>query len=279
MAANSGISVTDLYERWRKGDHESGGKLAQTISDWYYAVCTGRFGEEVGKKIFQQTSARFGAEIVQVQHAAELIDWSHKILTDEITAAEIPAEIPSAPSPYTADISPSDLLRSAKVSLPTEVNLLSAFYSEGLSEQVAIQAAPLGGVPGGLLSARYAIKHWLKQSHELPYKILPSEPDLDLLPLPLYEAGQMASPDEEAAFERWLLSDNELCMDVAEFAPISHALRNGIADLGEEPEAQLTGDGERLQVGLANLALIVGVLCVLVSILVFAFMVGFSVGQ
>ena len=57
--------------------------------------------------------------------------------------------------------------------------------------------------------------------------MVPENPDLDRAPMPLYEAARMSSGDEEAFFEKWLLSDLDLCRDVAEFAAFSHALRAG----------------------------------------------------
>ena len=57
--------------------------------------------------------------------------------------------------------------------------------------------------------------------------MVPDSSDMDRAPLCLYEAGRLASADEICQLEKWLLSDIDLCKDIAEFAAFVHALRGG----------------------------------------------------
>ena len=60
------------------------------------------------------------------------------------------------------------------------------------------------------------------------HEVAPDNPVLDRAPLPLYESGRMATEQEEVNFEHWMISDIDLCKDIAEFAHFSIALRGGL---------------------------------------------------
>jgi hypothetical protein len=92
----------------------------------------------------------------------------------------------------------------------------------------------------------------------------------------------MKSPQEEANFEKWMLTDLDLCKDIAEFAHFGIALRGGVG--GEEPtgksitpkedkaaggaEAQATGGAGRMALG--GVALLAGGVVVLVLLVAVA---------
>ncbi|MFT4979688.1 MAG: hypothetical protein ACI8S6_005600, partial [Myxococcota bacterium] len=93
-------------------------------------------------------------------------------------------------------------------------------------------------MPFSALDARHALKQILSSSASVPFSVLPETPDLDRGPLPLYEAARLASDTEERHFEQWLLTDIELCKDLAEFSAFAHALRAGaLSDLSGRPTA------------------------------------------
>ena len=78
-----------------------------------------------------------------------------------------------------------------------------------------------------MLQARYALKRALKATQDVPFAVAPDEADMDRGPISLYEANRLASGKEVAELEKWLLSDIDLCKDIAEFSAFVHALRGG----------------------------------------------------
>jgi hypothetical protein len=110
----------------------------------------------------------------------------------------------------------------------TQVELLALAYEGSVPlRRLEQRAEELGGWPHAILDARYALKRALRRVEGVNFAVVHEKPDLDRAPLPLYEAARMPAPAEDAAFEQWLLSDMDLCRDVAEFAAFAHALRAG----------------------------------------------------
>ena len=95
-----------------------------------------------------------------------------------------------------------------------------------MQNQAAADATDAGW-PMALLDARYALKRSLRDNLQVGFSIVPIQPNLDCAPLPLYESARMATDQEEAMFEKWLITNEELCRDLAEFATFAHALRTG----------------------------------------------------
>lgn len=218
-----------LFREWRGGDGDAGGIMAQRFADWYYAIATSRLGEARGRGPCDTACTRFGEGIVNVGDARELIPWAHGLVLAEIEKAGSRARDGDEPNAYTANKKPKALLVQARKALKAEVELLEATYSGSATPaQLDELAAPLGGNPLGVLKARYRVKQWLRDHAGVPFEVAPDNPVLDRAPLPMYEAARMATSEEEASFEHWMISDIDLCKDIAEFAQFSIALRGGL---------------------------------------------------
>ncbi len=237
MAGVEARPLKDLFRDWRGGDRDAGQVMAQRFADWYYAVTTARLGEERGDAACRASCQRFSQGIGEVKDPRALVLWAHQIVREEVEKVGSRSTDGDAPNPYTAGQSPKRLLFRARVALPNEMALLEACYSGRASrEEVDRLAAPLGGNPIGVLRARYRIKAWLRDNTGVPFQVAPENPVLDRAPLPLYESCRMATPDEEATFEQWMITDLDLCRDIAEFAHYAIALRGGIpADMPATP--------------------------------------------
>lgn len=229
MSQSDVRSTQVLFREWRSGNAESGQLMAQRFADWYYAIATARLGESKGRGPCEQACARFGEGIVQIKESRELVPWAHELIQRELESAGSRATDGDEPNAYTASQSPKRLLAQAREALPAEVDLLEATYSGRASpERIDELAAPLGGNPIGILKARYRVKQWLVAHAGVPFEVAPDAPVLDRAPLPLYESGRMATPEEETGFEQWMISDLDLCKDIAEFAHFAIALRGGL---------------------------------------------------
>jgi hypothetical protein len=225
-------TTRQLFKEWRSGDAEAGQAMAQRVADWYYAIATSRLGERRGRGPCERACAAFGAGIVGVTDSRQLVSWAHELVEEEIRNAGTRATDGDDPSAYTGRKRPKALLAQARSALPDEMRLLEVVYgADADRSQIDQLAAPLGGNPMGILKSRYAVKRWLRDQGGISFEVAPLEPILDRAPVPLYEADRMASTAEEAQFEHWMLTDLDLCKDIAEFAHFSIALRGGIPEL------------------------------------------------
>lgn len=229
MAESADVTVQQLFKQWRSGDAEAGATMAQRFSNWYYAVTAVRLGDKKGKPPLEKAYQNFESGIMEVTRPGDLVEWAYSVVRQQINAAggrSTGADIPNA---ITRNRPPSRLLREIRPGLdPDQIQLLHLVYTRTGSEaEVARIAEGQGGMPLGLLRARYTLKRLLKTEVNVPFQETPLELNFDRMPLPLYEAGQLASDDEEVAFEKWMLTDPELCRDVAEFATFALALRAG----------------------------------------------------
>lgn len=218
-----------LYRLWRGGDAQAGQLMAQRFSDWYYAVTASRLGDVHGRVPLQRSCTRFQQGIVSVSKEAELVDWAHGILAEELRTAG--GRIPGGDfaNQLTQGRPPGELLAGARAALPADqVRLLAHAYDSSFPlAELTREAETMGGMPLSVLKARYALKAWLRQNAGVQFSEVPADPNLDYAPLPLYEAGRMASAAEETNFEKWLLSNMALCKDIAEFGVFALALRGG----------------------------------------------------
>lgn len=222
-------STKELFRAWRSGDAHAGQAMAQRFADWYYAIATSRLGEQRGRGPCQAACEKFGAGIVDVTESRALVNWAYKIIVDELDGAGDRATDGDEANAYTGQKKPKSLLRQARSALPEEVALLEDVYSGNASDdQVATRAKKLGGMPIGVLKSRYRVKQWLRDNAEVPFEVAPESPNLDRAPLPLYESAKMKSEAEEEHFEQWMLTDLDLCKDIAEFAHFAIALRGGL---------------------------------------------------
>ena len=228
-------STKDLFKAWRGGDASAGQLMAQRFADWYYAIATSRLGESRGRAPCDAACQRFGEGIVQVTESRALVKWAHDIIVQELHHAGGVARDGDESNAYTNNQTPKSLLARAKVAMPTEIAVLEGVYGGTMTEdEVDVLAEPLGGNPIGVLTARYAVKAWLRDNAQIPFAVTPDEPNLDRAPLPQYESAHM-SEDEVSQFEQWMLTDYNLCRDIAEFATYAVALRGGIGDAKPAP--------------------------------------------
>lgn len=266
----------DLFRLWRSGDAQAGQAMAQRFADWYYAISVSRLGERAGREPCERACARFGEGVVGQTEFRDARKWAHGLIVSELSTRGARALDGNEPSPFTGGQKPKDVLIKCRKAMPDEIALLEAVYRGGDPEKIATLAAKGGGMPLGVLRARYAVKRWLRENARVPFEIVPASPNLDHAPLPLYESGRMSSNAEEATFEQWMLDHLELCRDIAEFAQFAIALRGGLpAAAGAAAGPKATASEPAMSTGAAGAAAVggvavVGVVAVVAVLLVLA---------
>lgn len=235
--AHEDKDVKVLFKQWRSGDPDAGITMAQRFSDWYYAITVIRLGDQRARAPLEAACQVFAQRIMEVTNAEDLIDFAHHIVLEQLRAAGGPATGGDHPNGITGNRRPSELLRAAAGSLSaSQRKVLHGTYT---GSGTIFDLDP--DMPFVALEARHALKRALKEQSDIPFSVVDEVPDLDRGPLPLYEADRLASDDEVRLFEQWLLTDIELCKDLAEFSAFAHALRAGAfegldkSDLGSSP--------------------------------------------
>jgi hypothetical protein len=239
MADLATLSSHQLFKQWRGGDADAGKAMAQRFSDWYYAITTARLGDENGRGPLERACVTFQQGIVGVTKASQLVDWAHDIVAKEVDAAGRRNTGGDFPNALTKNQSPSTLIRTAAAKLDAaQIELLQKAYSvSSNADSIANLAMKSGGFPGAVYRARMALRQALQNESGIVFSTSPNPDNLDWAPLPLYEAGKLASPSEERAFERWMLQDPNVCREIAEFSAFAHALRAGALQ-GKQPAAR-----------------------------------------
>lgn len=227
-------SVQQLFRQWRGGDAEAGKVMAQKFSDWYYAVTTVRVADRSGREPLERACQSFAQGIISVTRPSTLVDWAHGLLEEELKGIGRgldagPARGGDHANALTRNESPTALIKAAVTQLTESQRhlLASAYDLKTPVEEIEALGEDMGGLPFAMLDARYALKRALHESAEIPFAVVPDEADMDRAPIGLYEAGRLASGAEVATLEKWLLTDIDLCKDVAEFAAFVHAMRAG----------------------------------------------------
>lgn len=252
MPDTDALSTQQLFKRWRSGDATAGHAMAQRFSDWYYAISASRLGDRDGRAPLERACKRFAEGIVSVADAHALSEWAHSVLAEELEGAGPRLDGGDQPNALTNKRSPTELLHKAQASLETkQVELLSKAYDRNFPlAALQEQAEAQGGYPLAVLEARYALKRWLKDNEGVKFSEVPTSPNLDRAPLPLYEAGRMPNQGQEHAFEKWMLTDLTLCKDVAEFAAFALAMRGGVLAAGmSAPATGAAGSGTAAPAG------------------------------
>lgn len=230
MAENADTNVQQLFKKWRGGDAEAGQQMAQRFSDWYYAIAACRLGDRKGRAPLDRACQSFAQGIVGITRSGDLIEWAYGLVQQEVQNAGGRFNGGDAGNALTGNRTPSRLLREVRKGLDADQQqLLHLVYTGATNtDQINRLAEAQGGLPVALVRARYTLKRLLKTNANVGFQETPLELDFDRCPLPLYEAGGLASDDEEMAFEKWMLNDPNVCRDVAEFAAFTHALRAGL---------------------------------------------------
>ena len=237
MAEQSDVQVQELFKFWRNGNADAGQVMARRFNDWYYAVATSRLGDAEARPALEQACAAFVEGIATVSRAADVVNWAHTVLTRHVHEKSPRITGGDFKNALTGERSPVRLLQQVRATMANvDLELLSMAYSDTVTDQELEDAAEAteAGWPMALLDARYNLKRSLKDNLQVGFSIVPIQPDLDCAPLPLYESARMETEAEEAIFEKWLISNEDLCRDLAEFATFAHALRAGALDAAKE---------------------------------------------
>lgn len=231
-------SPETLFHHWRRGDESAGKAMAQRFTDWYYAMAVSRLGEADGDAAFRAASSKFSKGVMKVEDPRRLLGWAHQIARKQIHALLEDGRPRKADTPnaFSRRRPPSQLLVEARSHIPEAMSLLERVFRGEAGDEDPLK----------VLKARYSLKSWLRAHMDVPFRVTPHEPDPDRAPLAYYEAGRMQNESEETLFELYMLADQEICQDVAEFAHFAQSLRHGTDGVAPSAELRPRGRGASL---------------------------------
>ena len=215
-------SIVKLFVTWNNHANEQvGRRMVHRFDKWFECLSTIHLGEnKVKSQVHLKVCEAFGSALKTIQKPKELVPCAYQLFQTEL------APFKETEKNFELDMEPGKMVQQVWSSLSqTHQNLLLQVYANGNSVSQG-ELLPL-------LEARYALKEslfnkFVKGNMDgVDWVLSPNSTDRDLIPMPLFESGNIQSPIERQYFECWLINAPVICMDIQEFAPFSHALKSG----------------------------------------------------
>jgi hypothetical protein len=225
-------SIIKLFVTWNNHANEQvGRRMVHRFDKWFDCLATLHLGEnKIKNQVHIKICQAFGTALTTITSPKELVPCAYQLFQ---TALEDHADTPKS---FTDDVNngmnAGEQIKAVWPSLSqTHQNLLLQMYTATKSNDTSFSSSEM--VP--LLQARYALKQavfdkYLKGNENGIDWVLCSTmpmPDRDLIPMPLFESNRLKSAMEKQYFECWLINAPVICMDIQEFAPYAHALKEG----------------------------------------------------
>lgn len=215
-------SIVKLFVTWNNHANEQvGRRMVHRFDKWFECLATIHLGEnKVKSQVHLKVCEAFGSALKTIQKPKELVPCAYQLFQTELDPFR------DTPKTFELDTAPGEMVQQVWSSLSqTHQNLLLQVYANGnpISQGELLP----------LLEARYALKEslfnkFLKGNMDgVDWVLSRNTPDRDLIPIPLFESGNIHSPIERQYFECWLINAPVICMDIQEFAPFTHALQSG----------------------------------------------------
>ena len=215
-------SIVKLFVTWNNHANEQvGRRMVHRFDKWFECLATIHLGEnKVKSQVHLRVCEAFGSALKTIQKPKELVPCAYQLFQTELDAFK------QEQKTFELDNDPGEMVQQVWSSLSqTHQNLLLQVYANGNTVSQG-EFLPL-------LEARYALKDSLfnkfvkGNTDGVDWVLSPNTPDRDLIPMPLFESGNIDSPIERQYFECWLINAPVICMDIQEFAPFAHALKSG----------------------------------------------------
>lgn len=215
-------SIVKLFVTWNNHANEQvGRRMVHRFDKWFECLATLHLGEnKVKKQMHLNVCDTFGNALKTIQKPKELVPCAYQLFQTELVAFK------DATKTFELDTDPGTMVQQVWSSLSqTHQNLLLQVYANGNSVSQS-ELLPL-------LEARYALKaslfdKYIKGNTDgVDWVLSPNTPDRDLIPVPLFESGNIQNAIEQQYFECWLINAPVICMDIQEFAPFVYALKSG----------------------------------------------------
>ena len=236
-------SIVKLFVTWNNHANEQvGRRMVHRFDKWFECLSTIHLGEnKVKSQVHLKVCEAFGSALKTIQKPKELVPCAYQLFQTELDPFK------ETEKSFELDMESGEMVQQVWSSLSqTHQNLLLQVYANGNSVSQG-ELLPL-------LEARYALKESLfnkfvkGNTDGVDWVLSPNAPDRDLIPMPLFESGNIQSPIERQYFECWLINAPVICMDIQEFAPFSHALKCGCI----VSEVKMVSESRTSQVSLSN---------------------------
>ncbi len=215
-------SIIKLFVTWNNHNNdEVGQRMVQRFDRWFDCLATLRLGENKTKNTAHlRICESFGGVLSQIQKPKELVPSAYQLFKSELDNYTEHTKV------FELDVAPDTMVKKVWSTLSkTHQNLLLENYMHGrkVGNNEMLE----------LLEARYALKKAIfnefhkNNGNGIDWVLTSSTLDRDLIPMPLFESGLLNNAVEQQYFECWLINAPIICLDVQEFAPFAHAIKEG----------------------------------------------------
>lgn len=215
-------SIIKLFVTWNNHNNdEVGQRMVQRFDRWFDCLATLRLGEcKIKNTAHLKICESFGSVLSQIQKPKELVPSAYQLFTSELD------KYTDHPKVFEMDVDAGTMVQKVWPTLSkSHQNLLLENYMHGrkVANNEMLE----------LLEARYALKKAIftefhkNNSKGIDWVLTSTTPDRDLIPMPLFESGVLNNAVEQQYFECWLINAPIICLDVQEFAPFAHAIKEG----------------------------------------------------
>ncbi len=236
-------SIINLFVKWNNHDNQTlGERMVHRFDKWFDCLATVQLGDnKIKNQAHLNVCKAFSDALRHIEQPKELVPTAYQLFQSEMTNhTDVAKYFDGEPTPAT---------------MVQEVwSTLSQVHQNLLLQVYARNEKPKQSEMLPLLEARYALKGALFNKFLLSNQdgvdwVLESEiPDRDLIPMPLFESGQLKDSLEQQYFECWLINAPIICLDIQEFAPFTHALKEGciVSELKISTDAPLQSEAKAL---------------------------------
>ncbi len=237
-------SIIKLFVTWNNHNNdEVGQRMVQRFDRWFDCLATLRLGEnKIKNTAHLKICESFGSVLSQIQKPKELVPSAYQLFTSELD------KYTDHPKVFETAVDAATMVKKVWTNLSkSHQNLLLENYMHGrkVANNEMLE----------LLEARYALKKAIftefhkNNSTGIDWVLTSTTPDRDLIPMPFFESGVLNNAVEQQYFECWLINAPIICLDVQEFAPFAHAIKEGaIASEMELNAAPTPTDGQTTSV-------------------------------
>ena len=189
-------SIVKLFVTWNNHANEQvGRRMVHRFDKWFECLATIHLGEnKVKSQVHLKVCEAFGSALKTIQKPKELVPCAYQLFQTELDAFK------EVDKTFELDTAPGEMVQQVWSSLSqTHQNLLLQVYANGNSISQG-EFLPL-------LEARYSLKDslfnkFIKGNMDaVDWVLSPNTPDRDLIPMPLFESGNIESPIERQYFE------------------------------------------------------------------------------
>ena len=219
--------IATLFIRLRKGDTSLQEEVPQRFDRWFLTISMHRLGQKNHRIAYESACKEFSSTVKNITRKKDLVPQAYSIIKNNIQKSSEKFTAGDFSNMMLQQRPPSELLHLVWNKLnANEQELFSLFYIQRNRSAIEALPHPIEQLALQVLNIRQKLKRLMKEDASITFTNTQPQNNTDLIPLALFESGNLADQQEREAFETWLLNVPEVCNDLMEFVPFVQALQD-----------------------------------------------------